>query len=125
MKAAYTGDYTFDSTVGLVISGVAMNERRKVKVATPKEKVADTIFAPTGSRITVKAKLTGQNSFETAYGFTTIYTFVGEGHKFKWFASSNQNLETGNDYIITGTVKDLSNYKDEASTLLTRCKITE
>lgn len=129
MKAAYSMERVFPSTLGLVVSGISMNERRKRKETMDKIKkdnpIADTIFAPTGSRVTVKATLIGQNSFETAYGVTTIYTFLGEGHKFKWFASSSQGLETGTDYIITGTVKDLSVYKNESSTLLTRCKITQ
>jgi hypothetical protein len=125
MKAAYTGDLAFNSTMGLVISGISMEERRLRKLAEQAAKpvVEQKLFAPIGTRVTVNATVMSQNSFETMYGYTTIYTFIGEGHRFKWFSSGSVDLETGETYSVTGTVKDFETYNGEVSTLLTRCKV--
>lgn len=125
MKAAYTGDRVFHSTMGLVISGISMEERRlrKIAEAAAKPVVEQKIFAPVGTRVTVNVTCTAQSSFETQFGVTTIYTFIGEGHRFKWFSSSNVNIDTGDNVSLVGTVKDLETYNGEVSTLLTRCKV--
>jgi hypothetical protein len=127
MKAAFTGDYAFRSTIGLVISGIGMNEKRKNKEAEKKtqEVLSTNIYAPEGSKIQVQAVLMRQSDYQTAYGYGTVYTFVGDGHKFTWFSSAAVNLETGDSYIVKGTVKGLSTYGTEVSTVLTRCKIIE
>jgi hypothetical protein len=125
MKSAYTGEYAFGSTIGLVISGISMVERRKAsKVKEEAEaKISTEIFAPIGSKIQVKATLVRQADFETRFGYSTVYTFVGEGHRFSWFSSAAVNLETGEEYTVKGTVKDVNTYGKETATVLTRCKI--
>lgn len=124
MKAAFTGDMTFKSTFGLVVSGVMLEEKRKVREATPKEVFADTIYAPIGNKVTVEVVVTGASSYETQYGIGHIYSFAGDGHRFKWFASKDINVEIGDKITITGTVKDVNVFKEQTSTMLTRCKVS-
>lgn len=61
-------------------------------------------------------------SFETAYGYTFIYTFVDEtGRKFL-YKGTRQNLEKDEMYTIKGTVKH-GEYRDQKQTFLQRIKI--
>lgn len=124
MRAAFTGDLSFESTIGLVVSGISMDERRKAKAAAPaKQEFSETIYAPEGTKVSLNLKLVHQASFESSYGYGQMYTFTNETHRFRWFSSRDIDLDTGSDYSLTGTVKTLSIYNGQASTLLTRCKI--
>jgi hypothetical protein len=80
-------------------------------------------FAPTGEKVEIQAKVVGANTFDSAYGLTTLYTFVNSEYQFKWFSSRGLNVEIGDEIVIKGTVKGSDEYKESFSTLLTRCKI--
>jgi hypothetical protein len=124
MKAAFTGDLSFESTIGLVVSGISMDERRKAKAATPaKQEFSEAIYAPEGTKVSLNVRLIHQTGFESAYGYGQMYTFANDTHKFRWFSSRDIDLETGSNYSLTGTVKALSVYNGQSSTLLTRCKV--
>jgi hypothetical protein len=76
-----------------------------------------------GEKITRKVSVSFISSFETAYGVTWMYSMVDEdGNILVWFASRKQELETGSNVEITGTVKKHDVYKEKNQTILTRCK---
>lgn len=57
-----------------------------------------------------------------------IHTFKDDsGNALVWKTTSNSlyNCESGKRYILTGTVKDHSEYDEQKQTVLTRCKIRE
>lgn len=129
MRAAFTGEEAYESTVGLIVSSILMAERKKARDADAEARakanadIVDELYAPVGSKVEVSVKCVGQTDFETSYGFTTLYTFVGDNYRFKWFSSSEHDLETGADYRLKGTVKQLNEYNGQVSTVLTRCKV--
>lgn len=62
----------------------------------------------------------------SGYGTTTMYihTFKdGDGNVFTWKTQNGVGLESGENVIVKGTVKNHTEYKDEKQTELTRCKI--
>ena len=60
------------------------------------------------------------------YGESTIYNFVtDEGDHITWTTSSNQDIEEGEVYSISGTIKKLDTYKNVKKTVLTRCRIVK
>lgn len=126
MKAAFTGGEAYSSTVGLIVSSILMAEKKKAKAAKEETKASLTnaLYAPVGAKIELEVQCVDQRDFETAYGFTTLYTFVGDSHRFKWFSTSNHSLETGEKYVLKGTVKQENDYNGDISTVLTRCKIS-
>ena len=81
---------------------------------------------------TVKVNVTLMNVFTykthfSYYGETNyIYKFADEqGNVIVWKTSSGQDVEEGKNYTIKGKVKELSEYKGERQTVLTRCRITQ
>ena len=67
--------------------------------------------------------LTAVRSFDGFYGTTFIYTFVYNENILIWMTSSCKDIEVGDELILTGTVKDHSEYKGVKQTKLTRCII--
>ena len=82
-------------------------------------------FAPTGERVELEVTVLSENTFETQFGWTTLYTFASGEYQFKWFASSGTNLEVGDKAVIKGTIKGSDEYKEIFSTLITRCKVLQ
>ncbi len=79
-------------------------------------------------KITVKeVTLTNVYGFETAYGYTNLYTFIDQqGNKLSWFNTGKKPDCQVNDVVnLTGTVKDHNLYKGEKQTVLIRCKIAK
>ena len=65
-----------------------------------------------------------KREFDGYYGLTNILTFeTEEGNVLTWYTSTNQNLEIGESYFISGKIKDRKEYKGIKTTILTRCKI--
>jgi hypothetical protein len=112
-----------DSTVGIAVSIVKVEANQREKAIVEKIEFKKEQFAETGSKVEVEVTVAGSNTFETQYGWTTLFTFVNEGgYQFKWFASNGGNVEIGEKVKIKGTVKGSDEYKDVFSTVLTRCK---
>jgi len=80
-----------------------------------------------GQRITftaVEANLVwwGENQFGTSY----LYKFVdNDGNVYTWFGSRGYDIEEGDQFTITGTVKGHEEYKGVCQTQLTRCKLVK
>jgi hypothetical protein len=112
-----------DSTVGIAVSIVKVEANEREKAVVEKVEFKKEQFAETGAKVEVEVTVAGSNTFETQYGWTTLFTFVNEGgYQFKWFSSSGGNVEIGDKVKIKGTVKGSDEYKDVYSTVLTRCK---
>lgn len=81
-----------------------------------------------GQKYSGTLKLISTFFFENHFGYyggvTGIYKFNDEnGNVIVWKTACRDDLEEGNTYNITGTIKDHSDYKGEKQTILTRCKI--
>ena len=75
-------------------------------------------------RLTFKATVERRTSFEGRFGLTYIYKFrTTDGDAVTWFASREQDIAKGDAVTVTGTVKKHDDYKGEAQTVMTRCKI--
>lgn len=116
-------EFQKDSTVGIAVSIVKVEANEREKAVVEKVEFKKEQFAETGAKVEVEVTVAGSNTFETQYGWTTLFTFVNEGgYQFKWFSSSGGNVEIGDKVKIKGTVKGSDEYKDVYSTVLTRCK---
>lgn len=87
-----------------------------------------------GDKIEITASISMVGSFQTMYGFTTIYKFVDTtGNVFIWKTSGTIKVVDEHNIshyysdiktiTIKGTIKEHSEYKGEKQTVLTRCKI--
>lgn len=66
-----------------------------------------------------------ENSFQGRWGIVHLYKFDYNGNYITWFASREQDVEVGDKVKFVGTVKKHDIYKDEKSTLCTRCKLSK
>ena len=83
--------------------------------------------AEVGEIVDTEVKLVSEHSFETHFTFygetKYIYKFAdAEGNTIVW-KTGCQDFEVGKSYKIKGKVKELSEYKGDKQTVLTRCKV--
>lgn len=133
LKSALTGDRTFFKTLGLIVSVVPVVKREEWAEARKLAELAEkteregevsiqTQFAEDGAKIILTgAKVTDKGGYAGAYGWVSIYTFVAEGARFKWFCTGSFDAEIGDVVNLKATVKGFDTYNGVNSTLLTRC----
>lgn len=71
----------------------------------------------------IKVTLTAVRSFDGFYGTSFIYTFTHGENVLVWMTSSCKDIEIGEELLLTGTVKEHSEYKGIKQTKLSRCII--
>ena len=69
----------------------------------------------------LEVTLTDVRSFDGFYGTTFIYTFAYNENVLVWMTSSCKDIEVGEKLLLTGTVKEHSEYKGVKQTKLSRC----
>lgn len=118
-----------------VVAGWLREQQRAVEAAAEEaDPVTEARYAPDKTKVEFEqAKLVRVQEIEGAYGVTSIYEFIADGHRFTWFASNPIGGYTedghlwaaGEDgtYRLRGTVKGESEYRGKVSTLITRCKV--
>ena len=83
----------------------------------------------------VGEKFEGSVILTSIHTYETHFTYYGElnyiykfedsnGNTIIW-KTSNRDLEEGKTYLLTGKIKEHSEYKGDKQTILTRCKIAE
>ena len=71
-------------------------------------------------------QLIRKSGFETAYGFSYVYTFQDQDENIlTWFTAKDLGLDINDQVYLKGTVKSHDEYKSVKNTILTRCKIEE
>lgn len=62
--------------------------------------------------------------FEGRFGYSQVVKFADEDENiFTWFTDAEIKIEVGESCLLTGTVKEHSEYKGEKTTIMTRCKL--
>ena len=70
-------------------------------------------------------KLMGVYGFNGRYGYSQVVKFKDEeGNVLTWFTAVNIPVEVGSDCLLSGTIKKHDQYKEEKTTILTRCKLS-
>lgn len=83
-------------------------------------------LANVGDKITVDVEATSVNLRNGHYGYTTIINMKDrDGNALVWFASGEKQIEVGEQFTITGTVKKHDVFNNTNQTVLTRCKISQ
>lgn len=69
--------------------------------------------------------LKGVYGFQGRYGYSQVVKFEDEnGNALTWFTAVNIPVEVGSKCKLSGTIKKHDQYKDEKTTLITRCRIS-
>lgn len=127
LQAALAQETTRTKEIGIVVSAVpvalkALDRKAEQAAAAKAEGLVEEQFAPDKTRVTVTVKCVGVTAWDGDYGTTYNHTFVGEGHRFQW-KTGTQCLNKGEEYTLTGTVKESREWEGKVYTVLTRCKI--
>jgi len=109
----------------------ALNKIYELQTKTSEVENNSDYIGEEGQKVTVDAMLDHVgwyhiNSFR-GYGEDTvyIYSFVdSKGNVLVWKTTKGLSIEDGDKVIITGTIKEHSEYKGVKQTVLQRCKIT-
>ena len=76
----------------------------------------------------LKVTLSGARAVSSNWGTSIMFTFDYEGNTLVWFTSSPPDEDkaiVGNEYLLTGTVKDHKLYDGVKQTYLNRCILKE
>ena len=69
--------------------------------------------------------LIGVYGFEGRYGYSQVVKFkTEEGNLLTWFTAVNIPVSNGENCLLSGTIKKHDQYKDQKTTIVTRCKIS-
>lgn len=110
------------SIVGVYLKNKARETEAEARRRTQRDSKH---FGAVGDRVkAISAKMLTMFPVETHYGTFYIYTFLThDGNVVKWKASNKQNIVTGTEIKLTGTIKAHNHYKEIAQTEFTRCKV--
>ena len=135
LKVACSSEHLDLGNIGLLASAFpAYNKElereaeRREREEQAKEKAAKSSWmGEIGKRVSFEvADYFIITSWETQWGYTTVYKFVSkDGLEATWKTSSWVEADKVVGKIITGTIKELKEWNGIKQTELTRCKITE
>jgi hypothetical protein len=107
---------------GIACSILASYERAQSRAITTRAASKAEHFGTVKERGTFTLTCERIIDLDGEYGVTHLHLFRdAEGRAAKWFASA-ERLDVGVTYAVTGTVKAHETYKDQPTTMLTRCK---
>ena len=78
-----------------------------------------------GDRLEKVLTVTKVIPIEGYYGNSTMHIFSDPEENVYVWTTAAKTLEVGKTYIIRGTIKQLSTYKNQKQTILTRCNILD
>lgn len=82
-------------------------------------------FGEVGERGTWNVTVLGCYTTEGYYGTTWIYKFATtDGNAVTWFSTRNAEVDVGESYWLTGTVKKHDRYRGTAETHVSRCRLS-
>lgn len=125
LRVVARSGYADFRTRGIAASLVVAYEREQERIARASRPVSKTYLGKVGEKLSVKAVLEFVAAFEHQYGVTTVLKFRSEsGETLVWKASNPKigREQVGQAFTVTGTVKAHETYREEAQTVLTRCK---
>lgn len=68
--------------------------------------------------------LKSMRGFQSKFGWSNVLTFMNDDNIITWFTSTEPDIEVGESYLLSGTIKDFQEYKGEKQTVLKRCKVS-
>lgn len=69
----------------------------------------------------LEVTLVNTHTLDGIYGTSTIYTFKQNDNVIIWMTSSTQDINIGDEILLTGTIKEHSEYKGVKQTKMSRC----
>lgn len=94
----------------------------KIKKARPASK-SQWIGEEKDRIVDLPVVLVSIHGFETRYGYSKVIKFLNGDNIITWFTAVDIKFEPGDNILLSGTIKKLDEYKGEAQTIMTRCRL--
>ena len=94
----------------------------KIKKARPASK-SQWIGEEKDRIVDLPVVLVSIHGFETRYGYSQVVKFLNGDNVITWFTAVDIKFEPGDNILLSGTIKKLDEYKGEAQTIMTRCRL--
>ena len=94
----------------------------KIKKARPASK-SQWIGEEKDRIVDLPVVLVSIHGFETRYGYSQVVKFLNGDNIITWFTAVDIKFEPGDNILLSGTIKKLDEYKGEAQTIMTRCRL--
>lgn len=109
---------------GVFKTGTKENIEQRLKDFNP---VISEWFGEVGQKFDdVVAVFKSVRAVKTRFGLTNIAKFVTENNEeLNWWTTTTISAEAGSTVLISGTIKDHTEYKGNKITLVSRCKVKE
>jgi len=129
LQTIFKRDYVNGRSIGFAVSAVPSYYRYMERELVKRKAAADSPSEFVGSikeRITFEAIVMSVRSFEGTFDTVHLHKFKdAKGNLFAWFASNDQELGSGDEITITGTVKSHNEFHGIKETIITRCKVVK
>jgi hypothetical protein len=114
-------------TIGIAASMVAAYTKAEARKRELAARKPSDYVGEIGERRSFVLTLQRHHSFETAFGWKSLYSFRDEeDNVFVWFTSAGDDeLTEGATYTVLGTIKEHEEYKGTRQTILSRCSAVE
>lgn len=120
LKTSCSQDYISRRLMGFVAS-LIVTYQKAIKPINHTQ-TASQYIGNIGDKIETTLTLIKSNRFDTQWGVSYYHKFTdNNGNTIVW--KTNRSLETDKTYKIKGTIKELSEYKNNKETHITRCKV--
>ena len=98
-----------------------------IKGDEEKEELPSEWIGEVGERLKdLPVTLVGVYGFNGRYGYSQVVKFITEeGNILTWFTAVNITVEAGSACKLSGTIKKQDQYKDQKTTIVTRCKMSQ
>lgn len=96
-----------------------------IKGDEEKEELPSEWIGEVGERLKdLPVTLVGVYGFNGRYGYSQVVKFITEeGNVLTWFTAVNIPIASGEKCLLSGTIKKHDQYKDQKTTIVTRCKM--
>jgi hypothetical protein len=109
------------------LGGLFSSYLREIKPKTTKPPVTKVWIGVVGSRTTFNGSLQSCKYLPGgAWGDSWLYKFQDDvGNDVVWFSTKDQNIEVGQKFAITGSIKrhDINKYTNQPQTIILRAKL--
>jgi len=114
-----------DRDCGLVASLIpAFQRATHQEIERSQAQQSSNFIGSVKDKVQVQVTLSAKKAIETFYGTSHLHTMVdASGNQFVWFSSNDTNVNVGDTFTVTGTVKEHKEYNGVKQTVLTRCKV--
>lgn len=127
LKNIFNNQYCTLRTMAIAVAVVpSLAFAKQKRVTNENTKVSNFVGEEKQKLTDIQVSIMAVSVYDSYYGTNTMIKMIdATGNIFVWFASGVKNYESGDEFMLSGTVKTHDLFKGTKQTVLTRCKLTQ